>query len=254
VKKGKGKGIFGRVIDYTGTEVDAETFQPITPLPASTIVERQLGRGGGAYKGACKPNILIFAKGTTETGEMGITVGPAIKTAIQSKGGANWAVVGVNYNANSDGNYCVGLPGGMVAKDILESAAAKCPSSKIFLSGYSQGAMVVRNAVAYSNEQARSQVKVRDNPFHGKSNKSPYANIYIRVSLHMEIHSTVHKSRDGLVLSKLSVVPLMLSALVNSRLELLTWLTLEALMFPTVPLGWFNSLAPLRCYYNIRCT
>jgi hypothetical protein len=254
VKKGKGKGIFGRVIDYTGTEVDAETLQPIVPVPASTIVERQLGRGGGAYKGACKPNILIFAKGTTETGEMGITVGPAIKTAIQSKGGSSWAVVGVNYNANSDGNYCVGLPGGMVAKEILESAASKCPSSKIFLSGYSQGAMVVRNAVAYSNEQARSQVKVSDTPLHGDISKIPYANIFIRVSLHMEIHSTVHKSRDGLVPSKHSVGPLMLSALVNLRSELLTWLTLAAPMFPTVPPGWSNSLALLKCYYNIRRT
>jgi hypothetical protein len=123
------------------------------------IVKRQFGRGD-AFSETCRPNILIYAKGTTEMGEMGITVGPRLKSAIQSEGGGQWTVVGVNYSANSEGNYCVGLPGGMVAREILEDAARKCPTSNIFLSGYSQGAMVVRNALAYSNEQTRRQVKV----------------------------------------------------------------------------------------------
>lgn len=48
----------------------------------------------------------------------------------------------------------------MVAKDILNEAAAKCPTSKIFMSGYSQGAMVVRNGVAYANDAAKARVKV----------------------------------------------------------------------------------------------
>lgn len=48
----------------------------------------------------------------------------------------------------------------MVAKDMINQAAEKCPSSKIFVAGYSQGAMVVRNGVAYANDAAKAKVKV----------------------------------------------------------------------------------------------
>ena len=60
----------------------------------------------------------------------------------------------------SAGDYCLGLPGGMVGKDMLNQAAQKCPNAAIFLSGYSQGAMVAHNAVAYASPEARSHVAV----------------------------------------------------------------------------------------------
>jgi hypothetical protein len=101
--------------------------------------KRQLFGGSNRYTGTCKPYILIFAKGTTEIGEMGSTVGPLLRSAMSSKGSNKWSVVGVNYSADIAGDMCVGLPGGMIAKDILEDAARKCPQSKIFTSGYSQG-------------------------------------------------------------------------------------------------------------------
>jgi hypothetical protein len=192
--KGKGKGIFGRITEgVLAVEPVSIAVQP------RTLVERQLG-GRGGFSGACKPNILIYAKGTTESGEFGGTVGPGLKTAMGKQGGGQWTVVGVNYTANSDGNNCVGLPGGMVAKGILESASQKCPNSKIFLSGYSQGAMVVRNAVAYANAKARSQVKVSDE-LYPVLQKSKQANLLTRVSSHTVIHSTVPQSRGGVVLS-----------------------------------------------------
>jgi hypothetical protein len=103
------------------------------------LQKRQLFGGGNRYTGVCKPNILIFAKGTLESGELGGIVGPPLKTAISSKGSGKWAVVGVNYSADIAGDMCVGLPGGMIAKVILEDAVKKCPQSKIFMSGYSQG-------------------------------------------------------------------------------------------------------------------
>ena len=49
----------------------------------------------------------------------------------------------------------------MIAKDILESAAAKCPRSNLFTAGYSQGAMVARIAVAYASPDVKARVKVR---------------------------------------------------------------------------------------------
>jgi hypothetical protein len=48
----------------------------------------------------------------------------------------------------------------MVAKDMLNQAAIKCPNSSIFMSGYSQGAMVVRNGIAYADDAAKKRVKV----------------------------------------------------------------------------------------------
>ena len=110
----------------------------------------------GTFTGKCTQNMIIFAKGTLEPGQFGMLVGPTFK----SKAPAGWTMVGVPYSASIAGDYCLGLPGGMVARDMLNQAAAKCPTSKIFMSGYSQGAMVVHNAIAYATEQARKRVAV----------------------------------------------------------------------------------------------
>jgi len=120
----------------------------------------------GTFTGKCTPNIIIFAKGTLEPGAFGILVGPSLKQKVP----AGWTMVGVSYTASIAGDYCLGLPGGMVARDILEQAAAKCPTSKFFMSGYSQGAMVVHNGIAYATEAARKRVAgvvVFGDPFQG---------------------------------------------------------------------------------------
>jgi len=86
----------------------------------------------------------------------GITVGPSIIKGWDK----TWTTVPVIYDPTVAGDFCLALPGGMVAKDMINQAATKCPTSKIFVSGYSQGAMVVRNGVAYANDEAKSHVKV----------------------------------------------------------------------------------------------
>jgi hypothetical protein len=110
----------------------------------------------GNFKGSCSENIVIFAKGTTETGLLGITVGPVLNLGLPR----GFTVVGVDYTADLAGDYCLGLPGGMVARDMLNQAATKCPNSNIFLSGYSQGGMIAHNAVAYADASARARVVV----------------------------------------------------------------------------------------------
>jgi Cutinase len=111
----------------------------------------------GSFTGTCAPNVLIFSKGTLEPGQYGITVGPIITSGLPS----DWSTYPVVYDADVPGDYCLGLPGGMVAKDIINEAAKKCPNSKLFVSGYSQGAMVVRNGLARASDFAKSRVKVR---------------------------------------------------------------------------------------------
>lgn len=90
----------------------------------------------------CKDNILIFVKGTLEPGETGITVGPQLKNALDSK---KWSVVGVEYDNSFDNDYCLALPGGVSARAVLRKTIAACPNANIAMAGYSQGAMVVRN-------------------------------------------------------------------------------------------------------------
>jgi hypothetical protein len=111
----------------------------------------------GSYTGRCAKNLLFFARGTTETGTLGITVGPVLSAALSGK---DWAVTGVDYNADFAGDNCLGLPGGMVARDMINQAAVRCPDSKIFMSGYSEGGMVSHNGVAYANDEAKKHVAV----------------------------------------------------------------------------------------------
>jgi hypothetical protein len=113
-------------------------------------------RETGTFTGTCANNILIYAKGTMEPTAYGITVGPQIIKGLP----ADWSTAPVDYDPDVAGDYCLGLPGGMVARDTVNSAVEKCPNSQIFLSGYSQGAMVVRNGLARASERAKQQVKV----------------------------------------------------------------------------------------------
>jgi cutinase len=54
--------------------------------------------------GPCKKITLIFARGTTETGNMGITVGPSLAKQLRSVyGNADVAVQGVDYGASFSG-------------------------------------------------------------------------------------------------------------------------------------------------------
>lgn len=114
----------------------------------------------GTFNGKCTPNIVIFARGTFEPGELGAFVGPPLIKALEKDDFSQWSLVGVPYDANVPGDYCLGLPGGMVAKDMINQAAKKCPNSQLFLSGYSQGAMVARNGIAYADPAAKTHVKV----------------------------------------------------------------------------------------------
>jgi hypothetical protein len=110
----------------------------------------------GTFNGICADNILIFAKGTLEPGQFGMFIGPSFTSNLPK----NWVTHPVSYDADIPGDYCLGLPGGMVAKDIINQAAEKCPNAKIFVSGYSQGAMVARNGLARAEDSAKAKVKV----------------------------------------------------------------------------------------------
>jgi cutinase len=63
--------------------------------------------------GGCKPVSVIFARGTTEPGNIGTVVGPPMEAALQQKlGASNVAFQGVDYPASVPGFLAGGSPGG----------------------------------------------------------------------------------------------------------------------------------------------
>jgi cutinase len=83
-------------------------------------------------------------------------IGPSFTSGLP----AGWSTAPVSYDTDVPGDYCLGLPGGEVAKDVINQAAQKCPSSNLYVSGYSQGAMVARNGLARADDLAKARVKV----------------------------------------------------------------------------------------------
>ena len=99
-----------------------------------SIVRNDLG-------GACKPVTIIFARGTTELGNVGTFAGPPFFNALGHViGDSNIAVQGVNYPASIAGFLAGGDAGGAsTLASLTNQAASKCPSTQIILSGYRYG-------------------------------------------------------------------------------------------------------------------
>ncbi|KAH6999939.1 cutinase-domain-containing protein [Ilyonectria destructans] len=98
--------------------------------------------------GDCKAVTVIFARGTTETGNVGTATGPPFFEALASKlGDGKLAVQGVEYAADVAGIMQGGDTAGTAKMaSLVQEAMTKCPSTHVVVSGYSQGAMLVHNA------------------------------------------------------------------------------------------------------------
>ncbi|KAL9623499.1 MAG: hypothetical protein Q9160_002179 [Pyrenula sp. 1 TL-2023] len=110
--------------------------------------------------GACRAITVIFARGTTESGNVGSIVGPPFLQALNSRLGANnIAAQGVNYPATVAGYLAGGDRGGAATlASLTNQAASKCPNTKIVLSGYSQGAQVVHLGAALLFQSVANRV------------------------------------------------------------------------------------------------
>ncbi|CAO2648757.1 Nn.00g097060.m01.CDS01 [Neocucurbitaria sp. VM-36] len=99
--------------------------------------------------GACKAMTVLFARGTTETGNMGTIAGPPFVSAIGDLmgGAANVAVQGIEYPANIPGFLAGGdKAGSMLMAQMVGEVRAKCPDTALVMAGYSQGGQLVHNA------------------------------------------------------------------------------------------------------------
>ncbi|KAK8042393.1 BccutA, partial [Apiospora phragmitis] len=101
--------------------------------------------------GRCGDIVVVFARGTTEPGNVGVLVGPPLFRALRQQMGATGktlAVQGVDHYDASVTAYLQGgdATGSQQMANLVSKAFTQCPSSKIVMSGYSQGGQLVHNA------------------------------------------------------------------------------------------------------------
>lgn len=118
-----------------------KSFTPLlflAPLAsAATISANQNDVKNG---GACKPMTILFARGTTELGNMGSVAGPPFVSAVAAMmgGAANLAVQGIEYPADIPGFLAGGDKAGsaLMAK-MVGQVKAQCPDTALVMAGYS---------------------------------------------------------------------------------------------------------------------
>jgi cutinase len=89
----------------------------------------------------CNDVEVVFARGTSEPAGIG-RVGQALVDALTPLiGGRTIGAYGVNYPATYD--FLTAQDGATDATNFISSVVAQCPSTRIVLGGYSQGAAVI---------------------------------------------------------------------------------------------------------------
>ncbi|KAJ4292052.1 Cutinase [Kalmusia sp. IMI 367209] len=128
----------------------------------STITRTELEAGSAS---ACPKAILIYARGSTQEGNMGEQPGPILADALESYyGAANVWVQGVG------GAYTAGLLDNLQPKGTTDAAIAegarlfklantKCPKTPVVAGGYSQGAALIAGAIPTLSTTVINQVK-----------------------------------------------------------------------------------------------
>ncbi|KAF2401127.1 cutinase [Trichodelitschia bisporula] len=112
--------------------------------------------------GQCKMVTFIFARATTEAGNMGAAAGSGVARYLAGHYGLpNVAIQGVKYPADIAGNL---MPGGCSSAGISESvrlfnlANTKCPETIIVAGGYSQGTACMHRSIPKLTAAVQSKI------------------------------------------------------------------------------------------------
>ncbi|KAK5098511.1 hypothetical protein LTR70_002724 [Exophiala xenobiotica] len=134
---------------------------PAGPSPTPEEIKQAATTRNELLNGPCRNVTVLFARGTTESGNIGSLVGPALESALDARLGAtNVAFQGVDYVADVAGYYAKGSDSGAsTLASLVSTASSKCPNTQIVMSGYSQGAQVVYKAAAQLPPALAAQIK-----------------------------------------------------------------------------------------------
>ncbi|KAI8959390.1 carbohydrate esterase family 5 protein [Daldinia sp. FL1419] len=150
------------VLDYSeGTIEKLKARQSV--VRARTLKRQSAGTTENEFlEGGCRDVIFIFARGSTQDGNMGDDPGPQTVDQLKAALGANIvAAQGVDYPALLIDNL---RTGGCDPEDadnmraLITQAATQCPSSKLVVSGYSQGAALVHRSIESASASVRNQI------------------------------------------------------------------------------------------------
>ncbi|GAB7365922.1 hypothetical protein MBLNU230_g7250t1 [Neophaeotheca triangularis] len=132
----------------------------------STVERRQFGSSSSneLTRGSCRDVTYIFARGSTELGNMGATIGPQSCSRAKSElGSSNVACQGVGGaytasltpNALSDGTTRAAI---REATSLFEQAANDCPETTIIAGGYSQGAALMAATISDLDDSIKDRI------------------------------------------------------------------------------------------------
>ncbi|KAH6724755.1 cutinase-domain-containing protein [Leptodontidium sp. MPI-SDFR-AT-0119] len=147
-----------------------------TPAPVPAPAAGDLGSAttqNGLTAGGCKPMTIIFARGTTEQGNVGTLSGPPWFDAMgKIVGPQNLAVQGVEYPADIPGFLAGGdKKGSAKMAQLVMQAMKTCPNTKVVMAGYSQGGQLCHNAAAMLPPATAAKVSsavIFGDPMNGK--------------------------------------------------------------------------------------
>ncbi|BCS30511.1 uncharacterized protein APUU_80814A [Aspergillus puulaauensis] len=137
----------------------------VNPEADVALERRQITNSKDLENGDCKPVAFIFARGSTETGNMGFIVGPQVCSGLKSKLGSDQVAcqgVGGAYTAGLIPNF---LPENTnkesidAAVDMFKLADECGDETQIVAAGYSQGSAVISGAVQALDDSLRDKVK-----------------------------------------------------------------------------------------------
>lgn len=120
---------------------------PFASAALSSTTQNDVTNGSG-----CKAMTVLFARGTTEGGNMGSVAGPPFVSAIgQMMGGAqNLAVQGIEYPADVPGFLAGGdAAGSKLMATMVGQVMAACPNTALVMAGYSQVPLEILHSDRY---------------------------------------------------------------------------------------------------------
>jgi len=125
----------------------------VAAVPLTMDKRQSSSTSNELLQGSCKQVIFIWARGSTERGNMGSIIGPQVCRALKSAvGNGNVACQGVGgkYTASMMDNGQERFTSQVAideATKLFQQAVQKCPQAKITFGGYSQGGAVMHGAL-----------------------------------------------------------------------------------------------------------